>query len=130
MEFKDNSDLILKELENRKPKILNAMGTELYKAIYNFMTDDRIVDTGRLQGSISYSTPYNNYNNPIQANKPTDFIQDVKEKDTVVYGSNCPYASFLETGTTKQRARHYIKTGTYRSAPVMKKVVEEILKKE
>lgn len=91
--MEDNSDLFLKELENRKPEILNAMGTELYKAIYNFMTEDQIVDTGRLRGSISYSTPYNNYNNPIGANKPTDFIQDIKEKDTVVYGSNVEYAS-------------------------------------
>lgn len=127
---KDNSNIILQELEKKKPELLNAMGTELYKHIYDFMTEDKVVDTGRLRGSISYSTPYNNYNNPISANNADDFIIDAKEKDTVVYGSNVEYASFVETGTTKQRARNYIKTGTYRSAPVMKKVVEEILRKE
>ena len=130
IEEQDNSKLFLQELENRKPEMLNAMGTELYKSIYDFMTEDNIVDTGRLRGSISYSTPYNNYNNPMQANTPDDFIQNVKEKDTVVYGSNVEYASYVETGTTKQRARNYVKTGTYRSAPTMKNVLEEILKKE
>lgn len=130
MEIQDNSKIFLQELEKRKPELLNAMGIELYKHIYDFMTEDAIVDTGRLRGSISFSTPYNNYNNPTMANSVEDFVHDVREKDTVVYGSNVEYASYVETGTTKQKARNYIKTGTYRATPTIKNVVEEILKKE
>ena len=54
----DNSQKILNELENKMPEILDGLGNELYKSIYNFMTTDKIVDTGRLRGSISYSTPF------------------------------------------------------------------------
>lgn len=128
--IEDNSKQVLDELEKKMPEVLQGMGAELHKSIYNFMTEDRVVDTGRLRGSISYCTPYGDYNQPIAVNKEDDFITGVREKDTIVYGSNVEYASFVETGTTKQRARHYLQTGTYRAVPVMKRVVEQILKGE
>lgn len=128
MEFKDNSYKVLQELESKMPEILNAMGNELYKGIYSFMTEDKVVDTGRLRGSISYSTPYNDYNRPAPANKPDDFITNVRKKNTVVYGSNVEYASYVNSGTSKQRARKFIQTGTYRVIPQLKRVVENILK--
>jgi hypothetical protein len=130
IEIEDNSGEVLKELESKMPELLNAMGNELYKSITDFMVEDKIVDTGRLKGSISYSTPYTNYKNPSLANTPNDFIQGVNEKDSVVYGSNVEYASYVETGTSRQRARNYIKTGTTRAVPQIKKVVEIILKGE
>lgn len=124
----DNSELFLQELENKMPEILNAWGNELYKSIYNFMTEDKIVDTGRLRGSISYSTPYENYKNPMMFNKGEDFIENVKERNSVVYGSNVEYASNVELGTSRQRARNYINTGTFRAVPQLKGAVENILR--
>lgn len=126
----DNSDKVLVEVENKMPEMLNAIGNELYKNIYDYMTQDKIVDTGRLRGSISYSTPYSEYNNPASANEPDDFIKGVKEKNTIVYGSNVPYASFVNSGTSRQRARNFIQTGTYRAVPQMRNVVEKIMKGE
>ena len=126
--IEDNSDKILQELENKMPEILNAMGNELYKGIYNFMTEDKVVDTGRLRGSISYSTPFNDYSNPTIANTGNDFINGNKEPDSVVYGSNVEYASYVNSGTSKQRARKFMETGTYRVIPQLKRVVEKILK--
>lgn len=128
VEIKDNSKAILDELERKMPEILRGMGNELYKSIYNTMTEDKVVDTGRLRGSISYSTPFENYKQPALANEGNDFIQDAKEKDTVVYGSNVPYASFVNSGTSKQRARKFMENGTFRAVPQLKQVVEEILK--
>lgn len=125
--IQDNSDKVLKELDNLMPEMLNATGIELYKSIYQFMTDDKIVDTGRLRGSISFSTPFNNYNNPIPANKPEDFIANVKEKDTVIYGSNVEYASYVNSGTSRQRARKFVENGTTRAIPQIKKVLQKIL---
>lgn len=123
----DNSAEVLNELDKLMPEMLNAVGNELYKSVYNFMTEDKIVDTGRLRGSISYSTPYNNYNNPISANEPSDFIKDVREKDTIIYGSNVPYASFVNSGTSRQRARKFIEIGTTRAIPQCKSVLKKIL---
>lgn len=130
IEIEDNSGKVLNEYENRKPELLNAFGNELYKNITNFMRDNKIVDTGRLIGSISYSTQYNDYNNPDQNghNTENDFVKGVRENNSILYGSNVPYASFVETGTTRQRARHYIKTGTDRAVPQLEKAGEEVLK--
>lgn len=128
VKFEDRSKQVLDELEKKMPEVLRSMGNELHKSIYNFMTEDKVVDTGRLRGSISYCTPYEDFSEPTIVNRADDFVKGIKEKDTVVYGSNVEYASYVETGTTKQRARHYLKTGTYRAVPVMKRVVEEVLK--
>lgn len=128
--IEDNSEKFKQDLENKMPELLNAMGNELYKSITNFMTEDNIVDTGRLRGSISYATKYGKYNQPTIANKPEDFITENTEDKTVLYGSNVEYASYVETGTSKQRARNYIRTGTYRAVPQLQKVVENILKEE
>lgn len=125
-----SADKVLEEYEKRLPELMNGMGNELYKSIYDFMTTDKIVDTGRLRGSISYSTPYNDYNQPTPANQESDFIKGVREKNTVVYGSNVEYAAYVEVGTTKQRARNYVKNGTFRAVPQLKSAVETILKGE
>lgn len=130
IKIEDNSDKVLEELKNKMPEILNGVGNELYKSIYNFMTEDKVVDTGRLRGSISYSTSNNDYKNPTLTNKGDDFITGNKEENSVVYGSNVDYASYVNSGTSKQRARKFIENGTYRAVPQIKKVVETILKGE
>ena len=75
-----------------------------------------------------YSTPFNDYNNPSIANEPNDFIKGNQEPNSVLYGSNVPYASYVNSGTSKQRARKFVETGTYRVIPQLKGVVEKILK--
>ena len=130
IKIEDNSQKVLSELDNKMPEILNGLGNEIYKSIYDFMTKDKIVDTGRLRGSISYSTPFNEYSNLTLANKPEDSIRGVKEKDTVVFGSNVEYASYVNSGSSKQRARKFMENGTYKAVPQMQKVVEKILKGE
>ena len=130
IKIEDNSELTKKELEKKMPELLNGIGNELYKNIYNFMTEDKIVDTGRLRGSISYSTPYNDYNSPTLANQKEDFIIGAKEKNTIVYGSNVEYANYVNSGTSKQKARQFMQIGTTRAIPKLKKTVENILKEE
>ena len=91
--FEDHSPEYLKELERKKLEILKAFGNELQKSIQNFMIEDKIYDTGRLHGSISYCTPSGDYSNLQAMNSPNDAIRGLREKDTVFYGSNVPYAA-------------------------------------
>lgn len=126
--IEDNSKIALAEFEKKKIEMLNGCGTELYKAIYNQMTVDQVVDTGRLRGSISYSTPYEDYSNPTMVNKENDFITGVREENTVVYGSNVEYANYVETGTSKQRARNFLQIGTQNAILKCREVVEKVLK--
>ena len=126
--FEDHSPEYLKELEKKKLEILKAFGNELQKSIQNFMIEDKIYDTGRLHGSISYCTPSGDFSNLQAVNSPNDAIKGLREKDTVFYGSAVNYAEIVENGSTKQRARRYVKTGTYRAKPKLKAVMEKILK--
>ena len=126
--IQDNSDVVLGELERKMPELLDANGNEIYKGITNFIREDDIIDTRRLLGSISYSTPYGDYKNPELANEENDFIQGVREKNTVVFGSNVFYAEMVNDGTSRQRARKFLQTGTYRAIPQCKRVTEDILK--
>ena len=91
--FEDHSPEYLKELEKKKLEILKAFGNELQKSIQNFMIEDKIYDTGRLHGSISYCTPNGDFSNLQAMNSPNDAIKGVREKDTVFYGSNVEYAA-------------------------------------
>lgn len=126
----NNTDMVLSGLIEVKPELFNALGNELYKSVYDQMTKDKVVDTGRLRGSISYSTPYNDYNNPTLANKENDFVKGVREENTIVIGSNVPYASYVEAGTTKQRARQFLRIGMSNSAEQCKKTAKIILEGE
>ena len=128
IKVEDNTDKVIKQLDTLTPLLLNAIGSELYKNITNFMTEDDIIDTRRLIGSISYCTPFEDYKNPNLANTSNDYVNGVKEKDTVLYGSNVEYASYVETGTSRQRARKYLETGTYRALPEIKQALERLLK--
>lgn len=128
--IEDKTPQLLEELESKKSELLDAWGNELYKYIYDTMTADNVVDTGRLRGSISYSTPDKDYKNPTPVNKADDFIQGVREKNTVVYGSNVEYASYVNSGTSKQKARKFIENGTNRAKPKLEAVAKKILKGE
>lgn len=130
IKFEDNSDKFLNDFEDKKPELTKAVGNELYKSIYNYMTEDDIVDTGRLRGSISYSTPYEDYKNPTIHNTEDDFVQGIRKTNTIYYGSNVEYASFVDLGTSKQRARNFMLNGSSRAIPQIKRVVEIILKGE
>ena len=130
VKVEDNTGKVIDRLDTITPLLLNAIGSELYKSITNFMTEDDIIDTRRLIGSISYCTPFENYKNPNLANTSNDYVENVKEKDTVLYGSNVEYANYVETGTSRQRARKYLETGTYRALPETKQVLTKLLKGE
>lgn len=130
IKVEDNSNKVFDKLDTLTPLLLNAIGSELYKSITNFMTEDDIIDTRRLIGSISYCTPFENYKSPNLANTNNDYVENVKEKDTVLYGSNVEYASYVETGTSRQRARKYLETGTYRALPEIKQALTKLLKGE
>jgi len=52
----DNSSLIKEELKKRKEKITYAIGLKWQKIATELVTVKRIVDTGRLRGSLTFIT--------------------------------------------------------------------------
>lgn len=75
--FKDNSSLILTELENKKTALLESIGIQAEAQTKVNIRNTGRVDTGRMRNSISHTVI----------------------GDTVYIGTNIPYAVYHEVGT-------------------------------
>ena len=100
--FKDYSDQVLREFENKVNRGLKAIG---HKA-EGYAKKDCPVDTGRLRNSIS--------------NK-------VQDKDVYI-GTNVEYAPYQEYGTSRGiEAKHFLKNAAANHAEEYKNILETSL---
>ena len=87
VDYKDNSQQILSALEKGKRNALTAIGSSAETHTKDNITADKLVDTGRLRNSISYAV----------------------DGEAAYIGTNVEYAPYLELGTKKITAHHYLK---------------------
>ena len=87
VDYKDNSQQILSALEKGKRNALTAIGSSAETHTKENITADKLVDTGRLRNSISHSV----------------------DGEAAYIGTNVEYAPYLELGTKKITAHHYLK---------------------
>ena len=87
IEFTSNADDILRCMERGKRNALTAIGATAETHTKENITADKLVDTGRLRNSISHSV----------------------DGEAAYIGTNVEYAPYLELGTKKITAHHYLK---------------------
>ena len=87
VDYKDNSQQILSAMEKGKRNALTAIGATAETHTKENITADKLVDTGRLRNSISYTV----------------------DGEAAYIGTNVEYAPYLELGTKKITAHHYLK---------------------
>ena len=87
VDYKDNSQQILSALEKGKRNALTAIGSSAETHAKDNITADDLIDTGRLRNSISYAV----------------------DGESAYIGTNVEYAPYLELGTKKIAAYHYLK---------------------
>ena len=87
VDYKDNSQQILSALEKGKRNALTAIGATAETHTKENITADKLVDTGRLRNSISHAV----------------------DGEAAYIGTNVEYAPYLELGTKKIAAHHYLK---------------------
>ena len=87
VDYKDNSQQILSAMEKGKRNALTAIGATAETHTKENITADKLVDTGRLRNSISYAV----------------------DGESAYIGTNVEYAPYLELGTKKIAAHHYLK---------------------
>jgi HK97 gp10 family phage protein len=106
----DNTDLIKQKAREQLLVALEAVGlqgeADVKRKIANY-SPKPIVDTGRLLNSITHS---------------------VENGDTAVIGTNVEYAPYVEYGTTKTKARPFLKSTIQENIPEYKEILEEYLK--
>lgn len=87
--MKSNLANALDELERRKERVLEIVGTIVVNNVKLKIRSNGLIDTGRLVSSITYAV----------------------QGDGVVIGTNVKYAVYLELGTVHIRAYHFLVDG-------------------
>ena len=126
--IQDNTELILKASELQIQQALFKAGENAVRSVVDYMskpdfTGKDIVDTGRLRASISFAT------SEFMSNPNEDGINFKTDKYTTIIGTNVEYANYVELGTSKQLARHFLLNGINDSLNETRNDIEEIMKK-
>ena len=106
IKFTSNVNDILSALEKGKRNALTAIGATAETHTKDNITADKLVDTGRLRNSISYTV----------------------DGESAYIGTNVEYAPYLELGTKKITAHHYLKRAVTEHQDEYKKLAVEAIK--
>ena len=106
VDYKDNSQQVLSALEKGKRNALTAIGSSAETHTKDNITADDLIDTGRLRNSISYAV----------------------DGEAAYIGTNVEYAPYLELGTKKIAAHHYLKRAVTEHKDEYKKLAVEAIK--
>lgn len=104
--FESNSNEFLKELEQLIPVALEECGLAAERYAKEEITKKKAVDTGRLRNSITHAT----------------------DENTAYIGTNVEYAPFVELGTSRQRAKPYLKPAVTDHMREYQQIIERRLK--
>ena len=99
--YKDNTDEVLKGLSDAVERALTRIGL----AAEGYAKKECPVDTGNLRNSIT---------NEVQPSEKAVYI-----------GTNVEYAAYVELGTTRTRAKPYLKPAATEHSTVYKRILEE-----
>lgn len=144
IKIEDNSELVGEALKTAVDKSLMYMGTTAVRYVVEYMsqvdfTGRDIVDTGRLRGSISFSTAIFQSGLNAQAtadNLATDaLVGTPSTANTVIVGTNVDYAQAVELGYMTKKGtivagRYFLKNGIEQSLPETEEGVKAILRGE
>lgn len=99
--YKDNTDEVLKGLSDAMERALTRIGL----AAEGYAKKECPVDTGNLRNSITHEVD--------------------GHADTVYIGTNVEYAAYVELGTTRTKAKPYLRPAVTEHSAVYKRIIEE-----
>ena len=99
--YKDNTDEVLNALHNSIDRALTRIGL----SAEGYAKKECPVDTGNLRNSITHEV--------------------VQPEKAVYIGTNVEYAAYVELGTTRTKAKPYLKPAATEHSTVYKRIIEE-----
>lgn len=114
IKFTDNTKLFLSAYEKALHNGLEAIGMTAEKYAKEKITDNDSVDTGRLRNSITYAISGEKANistySDDEGNTYSYSGTAPNDKQPAVYiGTNVEYAPYVELGTSRQKAKPFLK---------------------
>lgn len=105
IDLEDNSPQFLSNFNSKKKLILQAIGLKAVSIWEQIITAKGVVDTGRFRNSANYALFQNH----------------------VEIGSNVKYASYLENGTSRMRARPTLKPTVIDNKGIYENLAKQIM---
>lgn len=134
--YVDNSKKVLEEFDNALDRALIRMGMSAEGYAKKALTSQHAVDTGLLRNSITFAISGGEANiSDYKANRGDGSGSysgsAPSEKEKAVYiGTNVEYAAYVELGTTRTKAKPYLKPAVTEHSTVYKRIMEEEMGKE
>ena len=133
VDYKDNSQQVLSALEKGKRNALTAIGATAETHTKDNITADDLIDTGRLRNSITYATGdylgVGTYTDNKKKKYSDAKARNTPKDDEVAIGTNVEYAPYLELGTKKITAHHYLKRAVTEHKDEYKNLTVQAIKK-
>ena len=121
----DNSDEIISRMDRAMEVALEKIGLVAERYAKNLCT----VVTGRLRNSITHATASYPGIGTYQDNAGNEFndatADGTPEKNAVYIGTNVEYAPYVELGTTRSKAKPYLKPAVVDHAEKYKKIFKD-----
>jgi len=104
--YKSYKKDVMQALEKAEQKALTLIGELGQSETIKKITDNGSVDTGLMRNSTTYEV----------------------QSEHVTIGNTVNYAPFVELGTSRQRAKPFLKPAVYNAIPRFKKIADEVYK--
>ena len=133
--IKDNTDAVLKELDNAMERALTRIGLAAEGYAKKSLTAQGAVDTGLLRNSVTFALSGEGANTTsYKADRGGETGHYTgtapNDKDKAVYiGSNVEYAIFIENGARGQSPRPFLKPAATEHTTTYKNILKEELGK-
>lgn len=112
IDIKSNVNIAEAELERKEENIAFYWGLLWQEIASKLVTRYKAVDTGRLRASLTFVTRKRTGipASKVADSKSTDFLSGTaSQMGEVIVGSNVPYAKFVNNGTSRMKARPFMK---------------------
>jgi len=142
VEFTDNSNQVIEEMQRKAKIALEAVGIQAEGHCKQELSNTpKRIDTGLLRNSITHAlggeapakASYRADKPKKNGETPSGSYSGSapKKKDPVVYvGTNVEYAPYVEMGTTRMAPNHFIKNGVTRNLDEYRRIIEQYMKSE
>lgn len=99
----DNTDTVVREIHSAIEVALEKIGIAAEGHVVGYMTQEHIVDTGRLRNSITHA---------------------VQPDDSVIVGTNVEYGKYVHNGTSRMKGRPFLKNPVQRNMDEYREILK------
>jgi hypothetical protein len=145
VDVKSNAKQVKEEARNAVLAALEAIGQQAVSHAKNYLKEAGRIDTGLLRNSITYAlsgqppnvssytasnaSKYGGRTGILNGSYKGNAPNDPENQKAVYIGTNVEYAPYVEAGTDRMAATHYLQRAVTEHSDEYKRIAEQYMKK-